>query len=139
MQDQREQYTFWKLVIPYIKNQDKANFLFQQNFSGNDPAEIHDISAIWVIIVGNSTTVKHYVVLLKNNSHICTCLFTIQQGIYFKDLDGIKEPFIGTDKFYKENVEQDELTIHINYLSAFDQDNYDFLEESLPIILFNKK
>ncbi|CAB4383159.1 unnamed protein product [Rhizophagus irregularis] len=30
MQDQREQYTFWKLVIPYIKNQDKANFLFQQ-------------------------------------------------------------------------------------------------------------
>ena len=41
--------------------------------------------------------------------------------------------------FYKENVEQDELTIHINYLSAFDQDNYDFLEESLPIILFNKK
>lgn len=58
---------------------------------------------------------------------------------YFKDLDGIKEPFIGTDKFYKENVEQDELTIHINYLSAFDQDNYDFLEESLPIILFNKK
>ncbi|CAB4403820.1 unnamed protein product [Rhizophagus irregularis] len=240
MQDQREQYTFWKLAIPYIKNQDKANFLFQQvdkylekfftpiilqrqrdeinqavyyvatviqdddqkklievsiysviktrvkkwfrNFSSNDPTEIHDISAveiaqttlkqvislvglcnllqIWAITVGNSTTVKHYVVLLKNNSHICTCLFTIQQGIvcrhyfqvmlatsdakfhirlilsrwYFKDLDGTKEPFISADKFYKENMEQDEPTIHINYLSAFDQDNHDFLEESLPII-----
>ncbi|CAB4425057.1 unnamed protein product [Rhizophagus irregularis] len=37
------------------------------------------IFMIWVIIVGNSTTVKHYVVLLKNNPHICICLFTIQQ------------------------------------------------------------
>ncbi|PKY51854.1 hypothetical protein RhiirA4_546793 [Rhizophagus irregularis] len=148
MQDQREQYTFWKLFFTPIMLQRQYDEINQaavyyvatviqddqkkliENFYGNDPAEIHDISAIWVIIVGNSTTVKHYVVLLKNNPHICICLFTIQQGIYFKDLDGIKKPFISADKFYKENVEQDELTIHINYLSAFDQDNYDFLEES---------
>ena len=111
--------------------------------------------------MGNSLAIKHYLVLLKNNSHICTCLLTIQQGIicrhffqvmlatnnakfhirlilswwYYKNLDGTKEPFISADKFYKEREEkQQETIIPINYLSAFGQDNQDFLEESLPVV-----
>lgn len=30
MQDKKEQYNFWKLAIPYIRNQEKSNFLFRK-------------------------------------------------------------------------------------------------------------
>lgn len=40
-----------------------------------------NIKEIWGIEVGNSSKIKHYVVLLKNNAHICSCLMAIRKGI----------------------------------------------------------
>src|SRR6266498_805784 len=40
-----------------------------------------NIKEIWAVKVGNSLTTKHYVILLKNGSHICSCLSIIQRGI----------------------------------------------------------
>ncbi|CAB4404692.1 unnamed protein product [Rhizophagus irregularis] len=220
MQDKKEQYNFWKLAIPCIRNQEKSNFLFRtlDNYlekfltpimlqrqrdeinqsvyytatklpdndietiieSSDDcnieirnasEAEVQqitlkqiialvdliNITEIWSIIVNNTTAIKHYIVLLKNNSHICSCLSTIQQGVvcrhyfqvmlttsnakfhirlissrwYYKDLDGSNEPFFTADKFCKENdgIIQ-ESPVHIDYLCAYGQDK-DFLEEGL--------
>ncbi|CAB4488469.1 unnamed protein product [Rhizophagus irregularis] len=111
--------------------------------------DLINITEIWSIIVNNTTAIKHYIVLLKNNSHICSCLSTIQQGVvcrhyfqvmlttsnasrwYYKDLDGSNEPFFTADKFCKENdgIIQ-ESPVHIDYLCAYGQDK-DFLEEGL--------
>ena len=42
----------------------------------------HDnVKEIWEIMVGNSLKAKHYVVLLKNEAHLCSCLMAIQKGI----------------------------------------------------------
>ncbi|CAB5299106.1 unnamed protein product [Rhizophagus irregularis] len=189
MQDKKEQYNFWKLAIPCIRNQEKSNFLFRKldnylekfltpimlqrqrdeinqsvyytatklpdndietiiessddcNIEIRDASEAEvqqitlkqiialvdliNITEIWSIIVNNTTAIKHYIVLLKNNSHICSCLSTIQQ-----DLDGSNEPFFTADKFCKENdgIIQ-ESPVHIDYLCAYGQDK-DFLEEGL--------
>ncbi|CAB4482226.1 unnamed protein product [Rhizophagus irregularis] len=220
MQDKKEQYNFWKLAIPCIRNQEKSNFLFRKldnylekfltpimlqrqrdeinqsvyytatklpdndietiiessddcNIEIRDASEAEvqqitlkqiialvdliNITEIWSIIVNNTTAIKHYIVLLKNNSHICSCLSTIQQGVvcrhyfqvmlttsnakfhirlipsrwYYKDLDGSNEPFFTADKFCKENdgIIQ-ESPVHIDYLCAYGQDK-DFLEEGL--------
>jgi hypothetical protein len=121
-----------------------------------------NVSEIWSVTVNNTTNVKHYIVLLMNNSYICTCLSIVQQGIvcrhyfqvmlttnnakfhirlipsrwYYKDLDGSREPFFTADKFCNENLVsiQQESSIHINYLCAFSQDNEDFLEKSLTVL-----
>ncbi|CAG8819964.1 24568_t:CDS:1, partial [Racocetra persica] len=88
-----------------------------------------NITEIWSVAVGDIMAMKYYIVLLKNYSHICTCLSIIQQGIicrhyfrimlatsaakfhiclipsrwYYKDLDGFNEPFFTTKKFIEEN------------------------------------
>ncbi|CAB4402079.1 unnamed protein product [Rhizophagus irregularis] len=76
--------------------------------------DLINITEIWSIIVNNTTAIKHYIVLLKNNSHICSCLSTIQQDKFCKENDGIIQ----------------ESPVHINYLYAYGQDK-DFLEEGL--------
>ncbi|CAB4377002.1 unnamed protein product [Rhizophagus irregularis] len=43
--------------------------------------DLINITEIWSIIFNNTTAIKHYIVLLKNNSHIFSCLSTIQQGV----------------------------------------------------------
>ena len=38
----------------------------------------HDnVKEIWEIMVENSLKAKHYVVLLKNEAHLCSCLMAI--------------------------------------------------------------
>ncbi|CAB5197598.1 unnamed protein product [Rhizophagus irregularis] len=76
--------------------------------------DLINITEIWSIIVNNTTAIKHYIVLLKNNSHICSCLSTIQQDKFCKENDGIIQ----------------ESPVHIDYLCAYGQDK-DFLEEGL--------
>jgi hypothetical protein len=43
--------------------------------------EFQNIKEIWSISVGNSSKVKHYVILLQNNGHICSCLSILRCGI----------------------------------------------------------
>ncbi|GES96474.1 protein FAR1-related sequence 11-like isoform X1 [Rhizophagus clarus] len=93
----------------------------------------HDnVKEIWDVKVGNSQKMKHHIVLLKNGSHVYSCLSIIQQGIvckhyfqvmlntseakfhirlipsrwYQKEKDGSYKPFIVADKF---NNEKDDL------------------------------
>ncbi|PKC55779.1 hypothetical protein RhiirA1_475028 [Rhizophagus irregularis] len=43
--------------------------------------EFQNIKEIWSISVGNSSKIKHYVILLQNNGHICSCLSILRCGI----------------------------------------------------------
>ena len=36
-----------------------------------------NVKEIWEIMVGNSLKAKHYVILLKNEAHLCSCLMAI--------------------------------------------------------------
>jgi hypothetical protein len=40
-----------------------------------------NVKEIWEIKVGNSLKSKHYVIFLKNEAHLCSCLMVIQKGI----------------------------------------------------------
>ncbi|GBB84668.1 hypothetical protein RclHR1_11230011 [Rhizophagus clarus] len=181
----KNQYQYWKLTIPSVKNLDQTNFLFtkvdeccqnfltpailkmQHNeinqslyyvvnlgqtdiisneiFRDDDTESLqttikqllevvsHDnVKEIWDVKVGNSQKMKHHIVLLKNGSHVYSCLSIIQQGIvckhyfqvmlntseakfhirlipsrwYQKEKDGSYKPFIVADKF---NNEKDDL------------------------------
>ncbi|CAB4487083.1 unnamed protein product [Rhizophagus irregularis] len=54
--------------------------------------EFQNIKEIWSISVGNSSKIKHYVILLQNNGHICSCLSILRCGIYMQ-----KQPIITSD------------------------------------------
>ncbi|CAG8743054.1 28370_t:CDS:2, partial [Racocetra persica] len=98
-----------------------------------------NITEIWSVAVGDAMAVKHYIVLLKNYSHVCTCLSIIQQGIicrhYFRIMLATSAAKFHIQKFIKENSTtfQCESLMSINYLCAFQQANRDFLEESLNL------
>src|SRR3954451_19014406 len=90
-----------------------------------------NVKEIWAVKVENSQTAKHHVVLLKNNSHICSCLMSIRKGIvcrhyfqvmlntceakfhiclipsrwYQKEKDASCEPFIVADKFHDNTTD----------------------------------
>ena len=94
---------------------------------------------------------KNYVILLKNNVHICFCLMVIQKKIvcryylqvmlntceakfhirlipsrqYQKDKDASYESFIVADKFYDTNMIQES---NIIYLSAIKKEKKDLLK-----------
>ena len=59
-------------------NVDDAQITFNQliDFVGSE-----NIQEIWAIKVGNALKVKHHILLLKNRSHICSCLSIIRCGI----------------------------------------------------------
>jgi hypothetical protein len=40
-----------------------------------------NVKEIWAIRVGNSLIAKHYVILLKNDAHMCSCLMVIRKGV----------------------------------------------------------
>lgn len=42
---------------------------------------VHNVKEIWAIGVGNTLKTKHFVLLLQNYSHICSCLSIVQSGI----------------------------------------------------------
>ncbi|RIA96243.1 hypothetical protein C1645_733438 [Glomus cerebriforme] len=69
------------------------------------------------IEVGNLSKIKHYVVLLKNNMHICSCLMAVQKIIicryYFQFCNSISI-----------NVIQE---IGVGYLYVIDKEKKDFL------------
>ena len=46
-----------------------------------DYVGLHNIKEIWNISIGNVVKIKHHILLLKNQSHICFCLAIIQCGI----------------------------------------------------------
>lgn len=86
------------------------------------------IVSMWSVIVGNKLTVKHFIILLSNGSHYCSCLSLNNRGIicrhyfqvmlhtpdakfhirlipsrwYYKDKDPSKEPFLVASKFEVE-------------------------------------
>jgi hypothetical protein len=110
------------------------------------------ISSMWAVNVENKLVEKHFVILLTNGSHYCSCLSLINQEIvcrhyfqimlhnltakfhlrlipsqwYYKDKDPSKEPFLVARKFEAE-------TIHIipqyniPFLTAIYETSQDFI------------
>ncbi|RHZ83189.1 hypothetical protein Glove_99g275 [Diversispora epigaea] len=88
------------------------------------------ISSIWTVSVGNKLMEKHFIILLTNGSHYCSCLSLINREIvcrhyfqimlrsslakfhlrlipsrwYYKNKDPSKEPFLVANKFEDENA-----------------------------------
>ncbi|RHZ82619.1 hypothetical protein Glove_107g2 [Diversispora epigaea] len=88
------------------------------------------ISSMWAVSVGNKLMEKHFIILLTNGSHYCSCLSLINRGIvcrhyfqimlrsslakfhlrlipsrwYYKNKDPSKEPFLVANKFEDENA-----------------------------------
>ncbi|CAI2199592.1 580_t:CDS:2, partial [Funneliformis geosporum] len=110
----------------------------------------------FAIKVGNSLKTKHCILLLKNQSHLCSCLHIIRYGIvyrhYFQVMLAIsnakfhiqmlpsrwyhtkenrnKEPFLIADKFFHDlTTELSNTPIPCLYL--FRQNDYDFRENNL--------
>ncbi|CAG8502816.1 16316_t:CDS:2 [Cetraspora pellucida] len=112
----------------------------------------YNIKEIWAVSIGNSSNIKHYIILLQNRGHICTCLSIIRSGVvcrhyfqvmlttktacfhirliltrwYYENLNGSEEPFLQADKFMQENK--------VPYLCSFNQNCKDFREESLTVL-----
>ncbi|CAG8512022.1 11521_t:CDS:2 [Cetraspora pellucida] len=105
---------------------------------------LENVIEIWSVKVDNSITMKHHILLLKNQSHICSCLMVIQQGIvcrhyfkvmlmmdiakfhirliplrwYYEDINVSNKLFLRADKFYEEKLIE-ETASPITYLCAF--------------------
>ncbi|RHZ69337.1 hypothetical protein Glove_284g78 [Diversispora epigaea] len=88
------------------------------------------IISMWVITVENNLVEKHFIILLSNGLHHCSCLSLINRGIvcrhyfqimlrsftakfylrlipscwYYKNKDPSKEPFLVATKFEDENI-----------------------------------
>ena len=88
------------------------------------------ITSMWAVTVGNKLVEKHFVILLNNGSHHCSCLSLINRGIicrhyfqimlrspaakfhlrlipsrwYYKNKDPSKEPFLVASKFEAETT-----------------------------------
>ena len=116
-----------------------------------------NVKEIWEIIVGNSLKAKHYVVLLKNEAHLCSCLMAIRKGIvcrhYFQIMLSTKEAkfhirlipcrwyqegknpsnetFIHADKFSNLIKTTDSV---VNYLCPIDKEKEDFLKERMNLL-----
>ncbi|RHZ90126.1 hypothetical protein Glove_7g12 [Diversispora epigaea] len=61
------------------------------------------ISSMWAS-VKNKLMENHFIILLTNGSHYCSCLSLINRGIYYKNKDPSKELFLVTNKFKDENA-----------------------------------
>jgi MULE transposase domain len=211
-QDKKNRYQYWKLAIPSVKSQEKANFLFTevdkccQSFltpavlklqrdeinqslfytaslveqwdtviegsydeecAENPQATIDqlleiggrdNVKEIWEIMVGNSLKAKHYVVLLKNEAHLCSCLMAIRKGIvcrhYFQIMlstneakfhirlipsrwyqegkDPSYESFIVADKF-SNMIKTTDNAVN-NHLCPIDKEKEDFLKERMNLL-----
>jgi len=117
-----------------------------------------NVKEIWEIKVGNSLKVKHHIILLKNGSHLCSCLMAIRKGIvcrhYFQIMlntseakfhirlipsrwyqegkDPSNEPFIVADKF--SNMMTTEDNVINNYLCPIDKEKEDSLKERMNLL-----
>ncbi|CAG8791728.1 39133_t:CDS:2 [Gigaspora margarita] len=193
MQDQKEEYNFWKLAMPCIRSQNKTNFLFKKidgcleriltpimlqkhrdeinqsvyyeaNEFMTDDIERHchneqenetydtslvemqqillneliylvggmdNITNIWSVKVG--IVYRHYfkVILITDNAKFH--IWLIPSCWYNNNVDVSKESFMNADKFYEEKSIE-ETGSPTAYLCAFNQDNWDFLEENLSLL-----
>ncbi|CAG8604448.1 16148_t:CDS:2, partial [Racocetra persica] len=81
---------------------------------------LHNIKEVWAATVRNLLRIKHHILMLQNNSYLCSCLSIIQY----------EEPFLVADKFTL-----DMMTLPNNssvpYLYLFKENRADFCEENL--------
>ena len=54
----------------------KATLRKMINFIGS-----HNVREIWTVHIGNSLDVKHFILLLRNQGYLCSCLSILQCGI----------------------------------------------------------
>ncbi|GBC13341.2 hypothetical protein GLOIN_2v1654767 [Rhizophagus irregularis DAOM 181602=DAOM 197198] len=73
---------------------------------------LNNVKEIWAVSVGNSSKIKHYILLLQNWGYICSCLSIVQS-----DNQQIE---YNTDEF-------------VSNLCLFDQNNNDYCEERLTV------
>ncbi|CAG8832972.1 23160_t:CDS:2, partial [Gigaspora margarita] len=191
-ENKQNQYQYWKLTIPMVKNIAHANFLFMEvnkyyiafdnkaeivisdakkDYIENPKATLQqlleiiepdNINEIWEIKIEISLVTKHYVVLLKNDSHFCSCLTIVQQDIicqhyfqvmlsnkktkfhiqmipsrwYQKDKNASFEPFVIADKYHNNNETyniQQENDKLMTYLCAIDKEKIDLTEKRTNI------
>ncbi|CAB4483214.1 unnamed protein product [Rhizophagus irregularis] len=119
-----------------------------------------NVKEIWAVRVGNSLIAKHYVILLKNDAHMCSCLMVIQKGVvcrhyfqvmlntckarfhirlipsrwYQKDKDASHEAFIVADKFQNGMSTNAIQENNVGYLCAIDKEKEDLLEHWMNLL-----
>ncbi|CAB4483104.1 unnamed protein product [Rhizophagus irregularis] len=123
--------------------------------------EFQNIKEIWSISVGNSSKVKHYVILLQNNGHICSCLSILRCGIvcrhYFQvmlatsnamfhirliptrwyngERNGSNELFIFADKYMQEQLiitsDYHDAVPYLCSIKDYREESLSFLEQKI--------
>ncbi|CAB5391400.1 unnamed protein product [Rhizophagus irregularis] len=119
-----------------------------------------NVKEIWAVRVGNSLIAKHYVILLKNDAHMCSCLMVIQKGVvcrhyfqvmlntcearfyirlipsrwYQKDKDVSHEAFIVADKFQNGMSTNAIQENNVGYLCTIDKEKEDLLEHRMNLL-----
>ncbi|CAB4488991.1 unnamed protein product [Rhizophagus irregularis] len=122
---------------------------------------LNNVKEIWAVSIGNSSKIKHYILLLQNWEYICSCLSIVQSGIicrhyfqvmlttkeavfhirfiptrwYNEDRNAVQESFITADKFLQDNQQIEYNTDEfVSSLCLFDQNNNDYCEERLTVL-----
>ncbi|PKY23893.1 hypothetical protein RhiirB3_412434, partial [Rhizophagus irregularis] len=104
---------------------------------------LNNVKEIWAVSVGNSSKIKHYILLLQNWGYICSCLSIVQSGIicrhYFQVMLTTKEAvfhirFIPTRWYNEDRNAVQESFITADNLCLFDQNNNDYCEERLTVL-----
>ena len=121
---------------------------------------LDNIREIWSISIGNSSKIKHYVLLLQNLGYICSCLSIIQSGIvcrhyfqvmlttkeaafhikfiptrwYSEDKDCAQESFLTADRFMQECIFNTTNELSASGLCFFDEINTRFCEKRLTVL-----
>ncbi|CAB4486176.1 unnamed protein product [Rhizophagus irregularis] len=119
-----------------------------------------NVKEIWAVRVGNSLIAKHYIILLKNDAHMCSCLMVIQKGVvcrhyfqvmlntcearfhirlilsrwYQKDKDASHKAFIVADKFQNGMSTNAIQENNVGYLCAIDKEKEDLLEHRMNLL-----
>jgi len=125
------------------------------------------ISSMWAVNVENKLVEKHFVILLTNGSHYCSCLSLINRGIvcrhyfqimlrsptakfhlrlipsrwYYKNKDPSKEPFLVASKFEAETSTHIIPQYNIPFLTAIYETSQAFItrhEQLSDIQLYGK-
>ncbi|CAG8690732.1 5504_t:CDS:2, partial [Funneliformis caledonium] len=155
--DKENEYNFWQLSIPSIKNQEKVNFLFTkvdqclQQFLGPTMLKMHrdeiNQSLYYIAnLVNQEEANEKFPNEVSNKAEAIDLLqVTLEQMIKFvgyhniteicKELDRSKELFLVADKFLQEN---ENITSSHNgsvlFLSNFDQTGKNIYEERLGVL-----
>ncbi|CAB4416291.1 unnamed protein product [Rhizophagus irregularis] len=140
-EDKKHQFILWKAAIPFnqevISEFEEYQLPTDQHLEDIPDARqitascmISDVNknqimSMWTVAVENKLVEKHFVILLTNGSHYCSCLSLINKGIicrhyfqimlrsptakfhlklipsrwYYRNKDASKEPFLVASKF----------------------------------------